>query len=646
MKTSSLLVRNESQSNYNLRLKSLSHIFIILFFAIVVAGLTNVRAQDTWTQKSNVGGPPRDEAVGFSIGSKGYIGTGFGSSYLNDFWEYDPATNAWTQKANFGGTPRCFAIGFSIGSKGYIGTGTDGSYRNDFWEYDPATNAWTQKANFGGTPRGQATGFSIGSKGYIGTGLDGIYKNDFWEYDPASDSWTQKTNFGGTARRTAVGFSIGSKGYLGTGFDGHNKNDFWEYDPASNAWTQKADFGAPTKAATGFSIGAKGYVCTGNIGSYSSDFWEYDPVSNAWSQKAEFAGPERYYAAGFSIGNKGYIGTGYYIYNDFYEYTTSCVGQTFYADADNDGYGNAANTLIDCIAPTGYVADNTDCNDADAAIHPNASDICNSIDDNCNGVTDENAITATITPSGSVSTCSGVAITLTANAGAGISYQWLKNSATIPGATNATYSLTKAAGYQVSEINNFSCASTSAVTTLSVISSPAATISYTTLDLCGQSSITLTANSGSGLTYQWLKGGNNISGATNQTYITTTTGTYKVVVTKTNGGCSKTSAGVKVVKTCKESSGSNGFSNAEMNIYPNPTTGTFTFDLKLNNEENEEAVIQVLNMMGQVVYDKTTTVANGVLQKEIQLSDVANGVYLVKVTVNGDVYSAQISYQK
>ena len=32
---------------------------------------------------------------------------------------------AWTQKADFGGTARDCAAGFSIGSKGYIGTGYD-----------------------------------------------------------------------------------------------------------------------------------------------------------------------------------------------------------------------------------------------------------------------------------------------------------------------------------------------------------------------------------------------------------------------------------------------------------------------------------------------------------------------------------------
>ena len=87
----------------------------------------------------------------------------------------------WTQKANFGGTARRAAVGFSIGTKGYIGTGsTSTGYKNDFWEYNPSSNAWTQKANFGGTTRYAAVGFSIGAKGYIGTGGTTTYKNDFW----------------------------------------------------------------------------------------------------------------------------------------------------------------------------------------------------------------------------------------------------------------------------------------------------------------------------------------------------------------------------------------------------------------------------------------------------------------------------------
>ena len=56
-------------------------------------------------------------AVGFSIGTKGYFGTGSIGSWVNDFYEWDQASNTWNQKANFGGTTRYVAVGFSIGTK-------------------------------------------------------------------------------------------------------------------------------------------------------------------------------------------------------------------------------------------------------------------------------------------------------------------------------------------------------------------------------------------------------------------------------------------------------------------------------------------------------------------------------------------------
>src|ERR1035437_2104296 len=126
----------------------------------------------------------------------------------------------WTQKADFGGKARCGAIGFSIGTKGYIGTGLDSiNFYSDFWEWDQVTNTWTQKASFPGIPRGIATGFSIGTKGYIGTGSDSLNNNhnDFWEWDQATNTWTQKATLLGVSRFASVGFSILTKGYIGTG---------------------------------------------------------------------------------------------------------------------------------------------------------------------------------------------------------------------------------------------------------------------------------------------------------------------------------------------------------------------------------------------------------------------------------------------
>ncbi len=184
--------------------------------------------------------------MGFSIGTKGYIGTGYtgipSNSDYRDFWEWDQTTNVWTQKADFGGNARGLAVGFSIGNKGYIGTGisydSPSNIYKDFWEWDQTTNVWTQKADFAGTSRFAAVGFSIMNKGYIGTGINygspsNIYK-DFWEWDQAANVWTEKSNLEGDARSNAVCASIGNKAYIGTGMGGNSLGlqDFWEYDPS------------------------------------------------------------------------------------------------------------------------------------------------------------------------------------------------------------------------------------------------------------------------------------------------------------------------------------------------------------------------------------------------------------------------------
>lgn len=69
---------------------------------------------------------------------------------------------------------------------------------------------------------------------------------------------------------------------------------------------------------------------------------------------------------------------------------TAVDAVSWYADTDVDGYGDVANTWTSCYQPDGYLADNADCNDADAAVSPDALEICNTIDDNCDTVIDEN----------------------------------------------------------------------------------------------------------------------------------------------------------------------------------------------------------------------------------------------------------------
>ncbi len=299
---------------------------------------------EAWIQKSDFMGTSRRYAAGFSIGNKGYIGTGYDGAYKRDFWEYDATNNTWSQKATYGGSTRRGATAFSIDSKGYLGTGYNGKYLKDFWEYNPATNTWTRKAEFKGAARTSAAGFSIGSKGYIGTGNDGKKKskNDFYEYNPSTNKWTRMADFGGSVRMGAVGFAINNMGYIGTGstFNGKEKGDdneenenqnsedmlrdFWQYNPTTNSWTKKADFGGGARYfASGFSIGSRGYIGTGSdVVNRKKDFWEYNSATNAWNQKSDFGGSARQGATGFSIGCAGYIGTGSTGANqkDFWQY--------------------------------------------------------------------------------------------------------------------------------------------------------------------------------------------------------------------------------------------------------------------------------------------------------------------------------------
>jgi hypothetical protein len=62
---------------------------------------------------------------------------------------------------------------------------------------------------------------------------------------------------------------------------------------------------------------------------------------------------------------------------------------TYYADVDGDSFGDPASSVSACTPPSGYVTNNQDCNDNDLAINPLAIEVCDGIDNNCNGTADE-----------------------------------------------------------------------------------------------------------------------------------------------------------------------------------------------------------------------------------------------------------------
>jgi len=72
---------------------------------------------------------------------------------------------------------------------------------------------------------------------------------------------------------------------------------------------------------------------------------------------------------------------------------------TWYLDGDGDGYGVSTSTDVACDAPSDHVATVGDCDDADATISPGAAEICDLVDQDCDGTVDDGVLgTATDCP--------------------------------------------------------------------------------------------------------------------------------------------------------------------------------------------------------------------------------------------------------
>ncbi|MFN7832526.1 MAG: MopE-related protein, partial [Bacteroidota bacterium] len=70
------------------------------------------------------------------------------------------------------------------------------------------------------------------------------------------------------------------------------------------------------------------------------------------------------------------------------------VFYTYYQDGDGDGYGNSSEVLLSCAIspPPGYVNSGIDCLDTDATVYPGAPELCDNLDNDCNGLIDEGIV--------------------------------------------------------------------------------------------------------------------------------------------------------------------------------------------------------------------------------------------------------------
>jgi hypothetical protein len=78
-----------------------------------------------------------------------------------------------------------------------------------------------------------------------------------------------------------------------------------------------------------------------------------------------------------------------------------------------------------------------------------------------------------------------------------------------------------------------------------------------------------------------------------------------------------------------------------ISIYPNPSNGTFI--LEYEGDQSGSGFMQVVNSMGQTIYESNVEVADGLFSKEVKLGDnISKGIYVVRLLINGSVNDSRI----
>ena len=230
--------------------------------------------------------------------------------------------------------------------------------------------------------------------------------------------------------------------------------------------------------------------------------------------------------------------------------------------------------------------------------------------------------TATITANGSTTFCAGGNVGLFSNTGSGLSYQWKKNGINISGATTSTYTATSTSSYKCLVTNSNGCSRASNSISVTVNPLPTAIVSAMgNTQICAGDSVGLSANVSPGLTYQWKKYANAISGAVQSVYYASTTGNYKCVLTN-QYGCSRTSNIIGVGVICR---------NMETNIEPD-----FDYHNSVLTIQGIDGLISQLSihdLAGKLLFEENNISAG----QEIMLPNFNEGMYLLRIQVGSKV---------
>jgi hypothetical protein len=247
--------------------------------------------------------------------------------------------------------------------------------------------------------------------------------------------------------------------------------------------------------------------------------------------------------------------------------------------------------------------------------------------------------TAVATAQGQTTFCTGGSVTLNANTVAGAIYQWFNNGAQISGANSASYSATASGSYTVNVISDGCLASSNAIT-VTVNPPPTAAITANgSTTVCQGSTVTLNANAGAGLSYQWLLNGTQIGGATNASFSASIAGNYTVIVSQ-GSNCSSTSnaANVNILALPQIAVNASGplaiCQGSSVNLSASPTTGN-TFQWQIGGANISGATNATYAANGAGSYTVVATSTNGCAATSTPSVITVNALPAASITPNG-----------
>lgn len=223
-----------------------------------------------------------------------------GSSNAGVIFEWNPNTNIYTKKfdlgSNFGKNP--YGSLTLAGGKFYGMTYTGGANNGVIFEWDPVTNIYTKKFEMNAT-----TGYSpYGSLVLMGGKFYGMTSNGggnnagvIFEWDPVTNNYLKKIDLHDTVGKSPYGsLTLCGEKFYGMTYQGgaNGSGAIFEWDPATNSVIKKIDLGTYSYPYGSLTLsGGKFYGMTQMSGvNYGGSIFEWDPATNIYSQKIELFG--------------------------------------------------------------------------------------------------------------------------------------------------------------------------------------------------------------------------------------------------------------------------------------------------------------------------------------------------------------------